>query len=117
MHFASALNGKNLRYRKNLSRQEKLRMNNQRYSSSLNARILNRFRQKKFRSKNKKLKNVTDQSTNPSKRAVKCTKKIIKQCCLCLKKVNYLKKASEMSDAVNFYFSFRLNLKAFEECG
>ena len=100
------------------SRQEKLRINNQRYASSKKGRIHGRLRQQKFRSKIKKIKNVTDQSTNNFEHRLNSVAKIGKKtalkghCSHCGKKITSLRRASEMSDQVNFNYSFRAYLKA-----
>ncbi len=99
------------------SRQEKLRINKQRYASSKKGRICARLRQQKFRLKIKKIKNVTDQSTNNSEHRLNLVakideKRLLKRHCFhCGRKIIYLRRASEMSDGINFYYSFRLCLK------
>lgn len=100
------------------SRQEKLRANNQRYANSKKGRIQARLRQQKFRTKIKKIKNVTDQSTNASKDRLNSASKfgekatLKRHCFHCGKKIMHLSSASEMSDNLNFNYSFRLYLKA-----
>ena len=100
------------------SRQKKLRINNQRYSGSKKGLFNGRRRQHKFRLKNKNLEIVTDQSTNKFKEALNLGGKISERkghknhCCLCGKKINHFRRASEMSDGLNFNFSFRRYLKA-----
>ena len=102
------------------SRQEKLRINNQRYASSKKGRIHGRLRQQKYRSKNKTIKNVTDQSTNNSEHRLNSVAKISQKapfngCCShCGKKITNLRRVSEMSDQANFNYSFRAYLKARE---
>lgn len=100
------------------SRQEKLRISNQRYANSKKGRIHGRLRQQKFRLKIKEIKNVTDHSTNNSEDRLDLLAKIGKKkslkshCFHCGKKITFLRRASEMSDKVNFYYSFRSYLKA-----
>lgn len=103
------------------SRQEKLRINKQRYASSKKGRIYGRLRQQKFRLKIKKIKNVTDQSTNYSEHRLNLVAKIDEKtlfkrhCSHCGRKIIYLGRVSEMSDGINFYYSFRLYFKAREK--
>ena len=100
------------------SRQEKLRINNQRYRSSSKGRIFARLRQLKFRQKIKKIKNVTDQSTNNYEQKINSALKIMnkvllkRHCFHCGNKITFIRSASEMSDNINFYYSFRVYLKA-----
>ena len=77
-----------------------------------------RLRQQKFRLKKNKIKKVTDQSTNNSEHRLDSHTKITKMktlkshCFHCGKKITSSRRASEMSDTVNFNYSFRSFLKA-----